>query len=127
LCTTKVHNIYCKGKKKNDIKNKNVTQYISEFITLSIGGFSMWFWQKLKTKRERKRDDLQLVNESIATLLGSIQSLTEQYANLAKKFAEEQEKNLAYLQENINLKSEVQALRKQVDRLTQQIENLKTK
>jgi hypothetical protein len=100
-----------------------MSQYISEFITLFIGGFSMWFWQKLKTKRERKRDDLQLVNESIATLLGSIQSLTEQYANLAKKYAEEQEKNLAYLQENINLKGEIHLLRKEVERLTLIVES----
>jgi peptidoglycan hydrolase CwlO-like protein len=95
-----------------------MNQYITEIITLFFGGFSMWLWQKLKTKRERRRDDLQLVNEITTTFLSSIQSLTEQYTKT-------QEKNLIYLQENINMKSEIQSLKKQIDHLTQEIENLK--
>jgi hypothetical protein len=63
------------------------------------------------------------VNESIAALLGSIKSLTEQYANLAKKYTEEQAKSLTYLQENINLKGEIYLLRKEVERLTSIVES----
>lgn len=100
-----------------------MNQYIIEIITLFFGGFSMWLWQKLKTKRERKRDDLQLVNESITTLMGGINSLTEKYAGLIIKYAEEQEKSLAYLQENINLKGEIYLLRKEVERLTLMVES----
>jgi chromosome segregation ATPase len=102
-----------------------MTQYIGELITLFVGGFATWFWQRLKTRRERKESDLKLINESINPLIESVRILTTHNSELAQKVVTVSEQNLRYLNEVISLKGKVQDLEYTIKKLTVEIEELR--
>jgi chromosome segregation ATPase len=100
-------------------------QYLGELITLLVGGFATWLWQRLKTRRERKESDLKLINEAINPLVESVRILTSHNSELAQKVVTGSEQNLRYLNEIISLKGKVQDLEYTIKKLTVEIEEFK--
>lgn len=96
-----------------------------DVVMIAAGGFCTWIFAKLKTRREQKAVDLDLVERAISPLLGSISELTSHIGQITAKLVAEQEKNLRLLQENAtliqertNLISKVESLEKKVTDLT---------
>jgi len=95
-----------------------ITQILLCFATAAIG----WAFSKLKTNREKRDNDLNFVNNSVAPLVKSITDLTEQNNEIVRKLVAEQDKNLKLLKEKGELLEEIEGLRKEVNELKRKLE-----
>jgi hypothetical protein len=89
-----------------------INQYTGELITLLVGGGVAWFWQRVKTRKERKSDDFTFLSDGFTKMQEGIRSLTEQNNELMQRLVDLQDKHVAIMQENISLKGEVELLKK---------------
>jgi sensor histidine kinase YesM len=89
----------------------------SELIVAFITGFSMWFWNSRKTKRENKQIDFENLNASFNTMIESQKKLMEQNEQLIEKL-------LVKEQENAQLRIEIECLKKTVRSLECKINHL---
>lgn len=90
-------------------------------------GFFGWFFGKLQTNRERKKTDLQLINEAIAPLLTSISQLTKQNNEMVCQLLTEQDKNLKLIEEKSQWMKERSELIEKIERLEKQVSTLSKK
>lgn len=94
-------------------------------------GILGWFFSKMQTRRERRKEELALFNaaitEAISPLLESINKLTEQNRDVVGKLLCEQDKNLALIEEKRKLLSERMTLTEKVEKLEKQIKTLNGK
>jgi len=97
---------------------ETISQIVLCFATAAIG----WTFSKLKTAREKKESDLQLVNNSVTPLVESIAKLTEQNNELIGKLTTEQDKNIKLVYEKSELVGEIECLRKEVSDLKRKLE-----
>ncbi len=86
---------------------------LSELIAAFASGFTMWFWQNYKTKRERKKIDFENLNGSFEAMIQSQKRLMEQNESLINQLLIKEEQNAD--------------LRKEVDELKQKVRNLEHK
>lgn len=87
-------------------------------------GFVAWIYSKLKTRREKKKSDIQLINEAISPLLTSIKQLTEQNNEMVCRLLAEQDKNLQLLEERSRYQTERHELIKKIDSLEKTVKQL---
>lgn len=104
------------------------SQYIIPVLTAALA----WFGANIKTRREKKKTDLQIINEAIKPLLTSITELTNHNRELTGDLVEQQTDNLklleekrAWLAERGDLLEEMGKLRKQVDALAKEVKKLR--
>ena len=104
---------------------------MKEVITttaISAGtGFFGWLFAKLQTRSERKKTDLQLINEAITPLLCSIKDLTEQNNDMVNRLLAEQDKNLQLIAEKSEWIKERGTLMEKIEELERQIKTLNKK
>ncbi len=89
-----------------------------------ITAATAWFFSKLKTTRECKQSDLQLINEAISPLLKSIAELTQHVKNITAELVDEKKNNLQLLEEKSALLTEIEGLNSKVASLEKQIQSL---
>lgn len=97
---------------------------VKSIILMAIGGFFAWLFAKLKTKRENKAVDLDLIERAISPLLKSISELTGHVGEITAKLVDEQEKNLRLLQQNAALAEERTTLVSKVESLERKVTTL---
>lgn len=90
-------------------------------------GLFSWIYSHMKTRREQKQSDLELINAAIAPLLNSIKEVTDQNSELVKKYTDEQDKTIRLVEENNKLLKERSVLVEKVDRLERHVKELTTK
>lgn len=95
--------------------------FASATITLILG----FLGRHLLTKREKKHDDLQMVNEAVNPLLESVKMLTAQTADLIAKLTAEQTAHLESIRKTEALLAEREVLTKKIDKMNKEIETLK--
>jgi hypothetical protein len=78
----------------------------------------------MKMKRERKKTDLQSIDEATYSLVASIVILAKQNNELVEGLIEEQSKNLKFLKEKVELTEEIKGLKKKVGKLESESEKL---
>jgi cell division protein FtsB len=105
-----------------------IFQILLPVVTAVVG----WLGAKVKTRRENKQTDLEIINSAIAPLLKSIKELTEHNRKLTGDLVEEQKKTLElidekrqWLAERGSLFDELDKLRKQVVTLTKEVKMLR--
>ena len=107
--------------------NDFVWQIILCVATAAAG----WIFSKLHTRREKNKDDLELISEAVSNALKSADTVIEHYNKLIVSLANEQkivleltmEKN-ALLQDKINLSAKVEALSRKIERQNKEIAEL---
>ena len=106
-------------------------EIIKDSLIAGGSGFFVWLFSKLQTRRERKKNDLQIIHESTVNLVESIRILTEQNGNLVKEHLEEQKKYLELLREKSEwtkerseLLAKIEGLEKRVETLSKKIDNI---
>ena len=99
------------------------TILVTSLVSLAVG----YFTRLLMTRREKKHDDIQLLNEAINPLVESVRILTEQNKDLIQKLQEEQMARLQDIEDKRRLLDEKQALQKQLERNNRKIEELNRK
>ena len=87
-------------------------------------GFFGWLFGKMKTPREKKKSDIELINSAIAPLLVSITQLTEQNSEMVTKLLQEQDKNLALLKEKMAWSTERCELMDKISGLEKKVQTL---
>jgi chromosome segregation ATPase len=97
--------------------------YLLPLVT-ALGGL---FSGKFLSKRERKKSDLQLINEAISPLITSISQLTEQNNEVVGKLLDEQDKNLKLLAEKAEWIKERGELKAKIERLEKTVLSLEKK
>lgn len=97
-----------------------IWQIIQGIATAAVG----WSFAKLQTRRERKKSDLQIINDAISPLLTSVQSLTEYNNKLVLLYLDEQRERLVAQEKNKALEEERDTLSKKVSQLTDKIDKL---
>jgi chromosome segregation ATPase len=97
-----------------------LTQILLCFATAAIG----WTFSKLKTNREKKESDLNLVNNSVTPLVESIKKLTEQNNELVGKLTAEQDVSLRLIKEKGELLEKIEQLEREISDLRKQINKL---
>jgi uncharacterized protein YlxW (UPF0749 family) len=100
-------------------------QTLLEWVGIAIAAIIGWFSSKAMTRREKRKDDLKLVTETMQPLLDCIKQMNEQYAILNDSYTKQQSTILSYMQENITLKGEIQDLKLSIDALRKEIATLK--
>jgi chromosome segregation ATPase len=89
-------------------------------ISIAAGtGFFGWLFGKWKTPRERKKTDLQLINDAVSPLIDSIRQLTERNNEMVGKLIREQEEKLHLLEEKnewIKERGELNAIIKKLEK-----------
>lgn len=93
-------------------------------LMMAAGGFFTWLFSKLKTRRENRAVDLELIERAISPLLKSIGDLTGHVGEITAKLVAEQEKNLKLLQENATLIEERRTLISKVESLEKKVTTL---
>lgn len=108
-----------------------MVEILKYFGTTAIGGGVGLLFSKMKTRRERKATDLELLEKAIAPLLTSISELTTHNGQITERLVAEQTKSLQLLQENaalieekMHLASKVESLEKEVKRLANVVKRL---
>ena len=94
-----------------------INQILLCFATAAIG----WLFSKLKTNREKRDNDLNFVNNSVAPLVKSITDLTEQNNEIVQRLVQEQDKNLKLIKEKGELLEEIEELRKEIGDLKRKL------
>ncbi|MDR0438450.1 MAG: hypothetical protein LBH22_09175 [Bacteroidales bacterium] len=89
-----------------------------------VAGALGWLFSKIKTPREKKATDLDLINKAIAPLLKSITDLSHHNTETIDKLVKEQAKNRSLWLENSRLADKVENLQKQIDQLTTEIKKI---
>jgi hypothetical protein len=84
----------------------------------------VWFLGKIKTRREKRNSDLELIDRSILPLLDSIDKLTAQNNEVVAKLLAEQNKNLLLVQEKSELLVKIDKLEKQINVLNKKVNEL---
>ena len=84
----------------------------------------VWFLGKIKTRREKRNSDLELIDRSILPLLDSIDKLTAQNNEVVVKLLAEQNKNLLLVQEKSELLAKIDKLEKQINILNKKVNEL---
>lgn len=84
----------------------------------------VWFLGKIKTRREKRNSDLELIDRSILPLLDSIGKLTAQNNEVVAKLLAEQNKNLLLVQEKSELLAKIDKLEKQINILNKKVNEL---
>lgn len=84
----------------------------------------VWFLGKIKTRREKRNSDLELIDRSILPLLDSIDKLTAQNNEVVAKLLAEQNKNLLLMQEKSELLAKIDKLEKQINVLNKKVNEL---
>ena len=102
-------------------------EVITTIIIAVVTGFLGWFFSNLKTKRERKKSDLQFVSEAVSPLVQSIRELTEQNNELIGKLMIEQDKVIRLASEKAELIKEKGELIEKIEHLEKKIETLSRK
>lgn len=97
---------------------------VKDVLMLAAGGGFGWLFSKLKTRRENKASDLQLIENAIAPLLRSISELTTHSGEITAKLVAEQEKSLRLLQENAALLEDKITLAGKVEKLEKKVSSL---
>jgi len=92
-----------------------------------ISGFFAWLYSKLKTPRERKRSDLELINEAIQPLLNSIQKVTASNDELMRRYITSQNENIKLLDVKSDLLRDRGTLMDKVEGLEKEVIKLNTK
>ncbi len=100
------------------------TQLIYQIIIPVLTAATGWFFSKLKTSRENKQSDLQLINEAIAPLLKSIAELTAHIKSITAELVEEKKLNLQLMEEKAATSAEVERLNAKVASLEKKIQSL---
>lgn len=96
---------------------------VTSLVSLAVG----FFGRLLMTRREKKHDDIQLLNEAINPLVESVRLLTEQNKDLIQKLQEEQMARLQDIEDKRQLLAEKQTLQKQLEKNNRKIEELNRK
>ena len=93
--------------------------------TLIAGGtgFFGWLFGKWQTPRERKKSDLQLINEVLSPLLDSVRQLTEQNNEMVGKLRAEQEEKLLLIEEKSEWIKERAELKSVISKNSHKIKN----
>jgi len=102
------------------MENLSWLPYLVSVLTAIIGVFS----GKYLTRREKKKTDIQLIQEAINPLLESITGLTDHNNNLIEKLLAEQLKNLELIQERAGWMIEKQELVSKIDKLERKVTTL---
>ncbi len=98
--------------------------YIFQILLPVVTGVVGWLGAKIKTRRENKQTDLQIINEAIAPLLKSIKELTDHNLTITGKLVDEQKKTLALMKENSALIAERGDLIGQIEKLNRRVASL---
>ena len=93
---------------------------IVPLVGLVIG----WFGRKWLTPREAKKEDLDIINQSVTPLLESQIKILEQNASLIAKLSAKEEANLVTKQENMELRAQVSELSSKIKELENKIDRL---
>lgn len=109
----------------------NLIEVLKNLAFAVGGGGATWLFAKLKTPREKKAADLELIEKAITPLLNSIRELTNHNSETTAQLIAEQAKSLKLLQENaallqdkVNLVQKVESLERKVQKLTAMVEKL---
>ncbi len=97
-----------------------LSTYILPVLTAVLG----WLGAKIKTRRENKQTDLQIINGAIQPLLKSISELTDHSRTLTGELVEEQKKSLALVEEKRAWLAERGDLLDEIDKLKRQVASL---
>ena len=97
---------------------------IKNMLMMAAGGFFTGLFSKLKTRRENRAVDLELIERAISPLLKSIGDLTVHIGEITAKLVAEQEKNLRLMQENAALTEERRTLVAKIESLEKKVMNL---
>ena len=97
-----------------------LSTYILPVLTAVLG----WLGAKIKTRRENKQTDLQIINGAIQPLLKSISELTDHSRTLTGELVEEQKKSLALVEEKRAWLAERGDLLDEIDKLKKQVASL---
>lgn len=79
-----------------------------------IGGGVGWFWANIKTGRQKRESDVDLVNRSIAPLLKSIAELSGHVRVVTSELVQMTNERTELLKEISDLRSQIQQLEKKV-------------
>jgi predicted nucleic acid-binding Zn-ribbon protein len=100
--------------------------HLTEIITLALGGGAGWLWSHLKTRRERRSDEYDVISKGFDTLghqnaelMGKFVELQDAYVKLREAYAQS-------LNDNISLRGEVEGLKKTVAALTKELKKFNT-
>lgn len=99
---------------------ETVWQVLLCLCTAAIG----WLFSKLKTKRENKQTDLQIINEAIKPLLSSISELTEHVNRVTNDLIDEKKRNLELMNERTTLRNEIGGLTEKIALLEKKVGSL---
>jgi uncharacterized phage infection (PIP) family protein YhgE len=95
-----------------------LVNYILVPLVAAIVG---WFGQKVLTKREARKADLGIINESVTPLLTAQKEILEQNRSLIQKLTEMDDKKRQLQDENKELKCLVRDLTKRVKELEEKV------
>ena len=95
--------------------------YLKQIGLMVAAAVVGWFGSNVKSRRDKKQTDLQIINEAITPLLQSIKDLTDHNHGLTEKLLAEQTKNLAMLEERRSLLDERDNLADQVEKLNKRV------
>ncbi len=101
-----------------------MSDVIYQVVLPIITAATAWFFSKLKTNRENKQTDLQLINEAISPLLKSIAELTQHVSTTTAELVEEKKLTLQLVEEKSALLAEIEGLNTKVTNLEKKIQSL---
>ncbi|NJN27155.1 MAG: hypothetical protein HC819_14845 [Cyclobacteriaceae bacterium] len=104
-----------------------MSEAIWGILGAGVSGFFAWLYSKLKTKRERKQSDLELINEAIQPLLNSIQKVTSSNDELMQRYISAQNEKIKLLDEKSDLLKDRGTLMDKVEGLEKEIVKLNAK
>lgn len=105
---------------------REVMEQINTYALPILAAVLGWFGSKLKTRREKKAEDIQVIQDAIAPLLKSISELTAHNNAVTQQLIAEQKKTLELLQEKAAWSAERDSLVNKVDSLQKQVTKLTT-
>lgn len=104
-----------------------MSEWLRDIIVAVTGLVVGYLGRQWMTRRERKHDDLKLIDEAINPLVESIKVLTTQNNDLIRKLQEEQTARLKDIDDKRQLLAEKETLQKQIEKLNRKIEELNRK
>lgn len=97
-------------------------EIVWQLVILLATTSSGWFFGKLHTRREKRKDDLQVIQSTISPLVDSIKQLTDHNNALIKEYINEQNLRIETQEANKVLQAERDDLASQVAKLTAKLE-----
>lgn len=91
--------------------------FVLPILTAVLG----WLGKSVKSRRENKKSDLELINNAISPLLRSISELTDHVGKVTAELVEEKAKNLELTTQRDAQRGEIEALTSKVTSLERKI------